>query len=129
MSIVYVKKKQPKRMPILEWLYPKKIRETKCSECGRPFLEYPDREPHHRFKAGDVDLHLYQESARGQFTFRLRVGVWQKDKDSYYYAQLISRTYFEDLQAALAETIEYVRRCEEEEREKRRKKEEERRMK
>jgi hypothetical protein len=114
MAIAYVKKKAPrKRLWIVEWLFPKMIRETRCTECGRPFLEHPEREPMQRFEQGNVELLLYEDKTALRTEYRLRVGVWRPSQDSYYFAQLFSKEHFEDLQCVVTDAVEFVAGCEE----------------
>ena len=112
MAIAYKIKKAPrKRLPILEWLFPKMIRETSCKECGRPFLEHPDREPTHRFEEGNVELFLYEDRTVRRKEYKLRVGVWRTSHESFHFSQLYSEEHLEDLGSVVSEAIEFVKGC------------------
>ena len=113
MAIAYAKKKIRGRNWMLEWLFPKMIRETRCKECGRPFLEHPEREPKHRFEEGNVELFLYENQIAFRKEWKLRVGVWCTSHDSYYFGQLFSKENLKSLQRVLAEAVEFVEGCDE----------------
>jgi len=81
MAIVYAKKKIRGRNWMLEWLFPKMIRETRCKECGRPFLEHPEREPKHRFEEGR-NMATKKEPTHEIRFGSVRATIWHYDSSS-----------------------------------------------
>ncbi|MDX1926245.1 MAG: hypothetical protein SFV81_07000 [Pirellulaceae bacterium] len=112
MAIAMVKQKTRGRNWVLELLFPKMIRETQCKVCGRPFLEYPDREPTRRFVRGNVELFLYEDKLDQKKVLSMRVGVWRKSHN-YFFGQLFSREDFSDLHRVITEALIFVVGCEE----------------
>ncbi len=114
MTIVLKRKKRPRKRNFLRDLFfPELIRERQCRVCGRPFLEHPEREPYQRCEEGNVELLLYKDQTALRTQFRLRVGVWRRSLDGYYFAQLFDREELVDLQRVLSEAVEFIEGCEE----------------
>lgn len=109
MAIVYRRKKIRGRYPILELLFPKKIRETRCSECGRPFLEHPEREPDLCMSEDNVELFLYRDQVGKETRYRLRVGAWRLNNDEYMLSQLFKCEEVWALQCVFTKAVEFVK--------------------
>jgi hypothetical protein len=109
MAMAMTRKRIPGRKPIFEWLFPKKVRETRCSKCGRPFLEHPDREPTHRFVSKDVELMIYAQHSGIRREHWLRVGVWRRTIADFQFSQLIDLRELLSLQKVVAEAVEFMK--------------------
>ena len=107
MTIAMKRKKTRGRLPILEFFFPKRIRETKCPSCGIPFLEHPDREPTHRFANKDVELLMYSKHSHSRKDYRVRVGVWRLSQDSFQFCQLFNTQELTALLDVVAKAIEF----------------------
>ncbi len=108
MTIAMKRKKTRGRLPLLEFLFPKHIRETKCPSCGVPFLEHPDREPTHRFADRDVELLMYAKHSISRKDYRVRVGVWRLSHDSFQFCQLFNVQELIALRDVVAKAIEFI---------------------
>lgn len=107
MTIAMKRKKTRGRLPILEFLFPKHIRETSCPSCGVPFLEHPDRVPTHRFCNKDVELLMYSKHSHSRKDYRVRVGVWRLSRDSFQLCQLFNIQELTSLLDVVAKAIEF----------------------
>lgn len=108
MSCRMQQKKVRGRPPILEWLFPVKIRETKCPKCGSPYLEHPDREPTHRFVSQNIELMLYATYRFGGRYFSVRVGAWRNSPNGFYLAQLMEQHELIELLSVVREAMEFI---------------------
>lgn len=107
MTIAMKRKKTRGRLPILELLFPKRIRETKCPTCGVPFLEHPDREPTQPFVSRDVQLYMYSKHSNSRTEYLVRVGVWRYLQDRFALCQLFTVQELSDLLVVVAKAIEF----------------------
>lgn len=106
-------KRTKERRGILQLLFPKKTREYRCGECGRPFLEHAEREPEFRVNKGNVELQLYRDRTGLRKRFTLRVGVWKLSQNQFYLGQLFSQEDFDNLESVITEAVGFVEGCEE----------------
>ena len=113
MAIAKGKTNTQKRKGIFELIFPKKIRESRCDECGRPYLEHPEREPTERFAKGNVELFLYEDRSGFRKEYKLRIGVWRPSQDNFSFCQLFSEVDFPFLKSVVTEAVEFVAGCEE----------------
>lgn len=104
-------KNTDQRVGLLALLFPKKIDERICSECGRPTLDHPDQVPARRFSRGNTEAFLYKYKTRSRNEYKLRVGVWHPGLHSSQLAQLFSEEDLVDLGYVLTEAIEFVTGC------------------
>ena len=109
MAITMKRAKQRGKWRFIKWLFSKKIRETKCSTCGRPFLEYPDREPKQRFEIGDVEILLYESHLGRSSELYARVGVWRKSKHDFELHQLFRESEIAELSFVCSKALEFIR--------------------
>jgi hypothetical protein len=109
MTIALKRKKTKGRLPILNLLFPKLIRETKCPTCGLPFLEHPDREPTHRYTNNDVELLMYAKHSDSGKDYRARVGVWKPSQDSFTLCQLFNEKELTALLDVVAKAVEFIK--------------------
>ena len=101
------------RKAILSLLFPTRLRETRCDECGRPFLEYPERNPTRRFEHGKVDLLMYHDKSAFKESIKLRVGVWKSSDDNFYFGQLFGREDLISLSHVVSMALGQIEGCEE----------------
>ena len=105
-------KNTDQRVGILARLFPKRMDERICSECGKPTLDHPDQVPARRFSKGNTEAFLYKYKTRSRVEYKLRVGVWHPGLHSSQLAQLFSEEDLVDLGYVLTEAIEFVTGCE-----------------
>ncbi len=101
------------RKAILALLFPTRLRESRCEECGRPFLEYPERNPTGRFEHGKVELLMYHDKSAFGESIKLRIGVWKPSNDNFYFGQLFGREDLLSLNHVVSKALGQVQGCEE----------------
>ena len=101
---------QPKRkkLPWFRWFFATKIREVRCTMCGRPYIEHPDREPDFRISENNVELMLYTDLTNDRFGYRARVGVWHLLGDQFHFGQLFSASELKCLVEVIKEAVEFI---------------------
>lgn len=97
-----------RRKGLLHWLFPERIRESKCNECGRPYLEHPEREPKYRIVQGQVEVLLYEDKFGMGTEYKMRVGVWYAGRHGFHLGQLYSSEHMHDLQRAVSKAVGFV---------------------
>jgi hypothetical protein len=87
---------------------PRRLREVKCSDCGRPYMEFAERDPEFRFTDGNVEAFVYlDKTAQGEF-YRLRVGAWRYRPDGYFFGQLFERGDFISLFRVVNSAVGFI---------------------
>lgn len=99
------------RKGLFNYLFSKGIREIRCQECGRPFLEHPRRVPTSRFVSGNVELFMYEQKTAFRKNFVFRVGSWKILGDDFVYRQLFDLVDVFDLQLVVRQAIEFIDGC------------------
>ena len=97
-----------KKLSLIGLLFAKKVREVKCTMCGRPYIEHPDLDPDQRFRHDNVELFLYRDFTRGELVYKTRVGVWRLQGDQFHYGQLFTFDQMKSLVRVIREAVEFI---------------------
>ncbi len=113
MAMAKKQEKTNRRHPLIEFLFPEKVREISCCECGRPYLEHPERTPTHRFVNRDVELLMYVRHSRARKEYWLRVGAWRPSNDGFRLHQLFNQHEVAALLDVVVKAFEFIKAEEE----------------
>jgi hypothetical protein len=108
MAIANNHKKTRRWSSLFDFLRPEQPLEKCCPECGRPYLEHPERAPTHRFHNRDVELFIYEQHRRGRKSFWLRVGVWRATNDGFRLHQILDQHEAEALLDVVGKAVEFM---------------------
>ncbi len=97
-----------KRPSLISLLFATKVREVKCTMCGRPYIEHPDHEPDYKFRDDNVELFLYRDFTQGKLVYKSRVGVWRSQGDQFHYGQLFTFEEMKSLVRVIQDAVEFI---------------------
>lgn len=97
-----------KKLSLIGLLFAKKVREVKCTTCGRTYGEHPDLEPDQWFRHDNVELKLYRDFSLGEPVFKTRVGVWRRQGDQSHLSDLFTFEEMKSLVRVIREAAEFI---------------------
>jgi hypothetical protein len=98
-----------RRLSLIGFLFAKKVREIKCTLCGRPYIEHPDLEPDFRFRSNNVELMLYQDHSHRDLVFKARIGAWHLHGDQFHFGQLFTFDEMRSLVRVISDAVEFIK--------------------
>jgi hypothetical protein len=97
-----------KKLSLIGLLFAKKVREVKCTTCGRPYIEHPDLESDQWFRHDNVELQLYRDFSQGEPVFKTRVGVWRREGYQSHFSDLFTFEEMKSLVRVIREAAEFI---------------------
>ncbi len=97
-----------KKPSLISLLFAKKVREVKCTMCGRPYIEHPDLESDQWFRHDNVELQLYRDFSEGEPVFKTRVGVWRRQGDQSHFSDLFTFEEMKSLVRVIRDAVEFI---------------------